>query len=58
MLGDNISGDNSSTQLHSKPRKRQTILSFHSLREDVASFLIGVSDTTGNQNPSDILCKH
>ena len=33
MIEDNTSGAKSSTQL----RKRQTILSFHSLREDFAS---------------------
>jgi hypothetical protein len=58
MFADNKSVVDSSMQLHVKPHKRHTMLSFHRIREAIASGIIGFYFTPGDHNPADILCKH
>ena len=58
MFGDNESMVNSSTQVHAKLHKRHTILSFHRVREAVASGMIALHYMSGDINPADILSKH
>ena len=58
MFGDNKSVVDSSTVPHSKLHKRHTALSFHRVREAVASGLVGFYHIAGNINPADILSKH
>jgi hypothetical protein len=47
-----------SVQLHEKLNKRHMILSFHRVREAIASGIIGFYFIPGDDNPADILSKH
>jgi hypothetical protein len=58
MFGDNKSVVDSSMQVHAKLHKRHTILSFHRVRESIASGIVGFYFISGNDNPADILSKH
>jgi hypothetical protein len=58
MFGDNKSVVDSSSQVHSKLHKRHTMLSFHRVREAVASGMIDFNFIPGDINPADILSKH
>ena len=58
MFGDNKSVVDSSMQVHAKLHKRHTILSFHRVREAIASGMIIFSFINGDINPADILSKH
>jgi hypothetical protein len=58
MLGDNKSVVDSSMQLHAKLHKRHTMLSFHCVREAIASGIVGFFYIPGDINPADILSKH
>ena len=58
MFGDNESVVNSSVQVHAKLHKRHTMLSFHRIREAVASGMLLFSFIRGPTNPADILSKH
>jgi Reverse transcriptase (RNA-dependent DNA polymerase) len=58
MFGDNKSVVDSSMQVHAKLHKRHTILSFHRVRECIASGMVGFYFINGNDNPADILSKH
>ena len=58
MFGDNKSVVDSSMQVNAKLHKRHTILSFHRVREAVASGMIGFYFIPGEINPADILSKH
>ena len=58
MFGDNESVVNSSMQVHAKLHKRHTMLSFHRVREAIASKMIGFYHISGKINPADILSKH
>ena len=55
MFGDNESVVDSSTIPHAKLHKRHTILSFHCVREAVASGMIAFIYLPGEINPADIL---
>jgi hypothetical protein len=58
MFGDNKSVVDSSMQVHAKLHKRHTMLSFHRVREAIASGMIGFYFIPGQHNPADILSKH
>jgi hypothetical protein len=58
MFGDNESVVNSSMQLHAKLHKRHTMLSFHRVREAIASGMLLFTHIPGKNNPADILSKH
>ena len=58
MFGDNESVVNSSCQPHAKLHKRHNALSFHRVREAVASGHLVFSFIAGENNPADILSKH
>jgi hypothetical protein len=58
MFGDNKSVVDSSTQIHAKLHKRHNILSFHRVREAIASGYILYSFINGEINPADLLSKH
>jgi hypothetical protein len=58
MFGDNESVVNSSMQVHAKLHKRHNMLSFHRVREAIASGMIGFYHIPGAVNPADILSKH
>jgi hypothetical protein len=58
MFGDNESVINSSTQPHSKLHKRHNALSFHRVREAIASGYVVLTYLPGKFNPADILSKH
>ena len=58
MYGDNKSVVDSSMQLHAKLHKRHTMLSFHRVREAIASGMVGFYFVSGDNNPADILSKH
>ena len=58
MFGDNKSVVDSSTQVHAKLHKRHNILSFHRVREAVASGMLVFYFIPGTINPADILSKH
>jgi len=58
MFGDNESVVNSSSIPHAKLHKRHTALSFHRVREAVASKFVGFYFLPGADNPADILSKH
>ena len=45
-------------EVHAKLHKRHIMLSFHRVREAVASGMIGFYFLTGDLNPADILSKH
>ena len=58
MFGDNQSVVTSSTIPHSKLHKRHTALSYHRVREAIASGVVIFAHIPGNTNPADILSKH
>ena len=58
MFGDNKSVVDSSMQINAKLHKRHTMLSFHRVREAIASGMIGFYFIPGDINPADILSKH
>ena len=58
MFGDNESVVNSSSVPHAKLHKRHTALSFHRVREAVASKFVVFHYIRGEMNPADILSKH
>jgi hypothetical protein len=58
MFGDNKSVTDSSSQVHAKLHKRHNMLSFHRVREAIASGVIKFNFIPGELNPSDILSKH
>jgi hypothetical protein len=58
MFGDKKSVVDSSMGLHAKLHKRHTILSFHRVREAIASGIVGFYFIPGELNPADILSKH
>jgi hypothetical protein len=55
MFGDNESVVNSSSQIHAKLHKRHNALSFHRVREAIASGMIAFYPIAGSRNPADIL---
>ena len=58
MFGDNESVVNSSNTVHAKLNKRHTMLSFHRVREAMASKMLSFIHILGKINPADILSKH
>jgi hypothetical protein len=58
MFGDNESVVNSSIQPHAKLHKRHNALSFHRVREAIASGVFVFMHIPGENNPADILSKH
>ncbi|MEM6745039.1 MAG: Ty1/Copia family ribonuclease HI, partial [Pseudomonadota bacterium] len=58
MFGDNESVVNSSSRPDSKLHKRHVALSFHRVREAVASDMLSFLHIDGKINPADILSKH
>ena len=58
LFGDNKSVVNSSVRLDAKLNKRHTMLSFHRVREAVASGFLRFIHIPGEINPADILSKH
>ena len=58
MFGDNKSVVDSSTVPHAKRHKRHNALSFHRVREAIASGAISFFHIDGDLNPADILSKH
>jgi hypothetical protein len=58
MFGDSKSIVDSSIQLHAKLHKRHTMLSFHRIREAIASGIVGFFYIPGDINPADSLSKH
>lgn len=58
MFGDNKSVVGSSKKVHAKLHKRHNALSFHRVREAIASGMIAFYHVTGIRNPADILSKH
>jgi hypothetical protein len=58
MFGDNKSVVDSSMSTHAKLHKRHNMLSFHRVRESIASGMIGFFFIPGDINPADILSKH
>ena len=58
MFGDNESVMNSLSTPHAKLHKRHTALSFHKVREAVASGYVDFNHIPSADNPADILSKH
>jgi hypothetical protein len=58
MFGDNEAVVNSSTRFDAKLHKRHNALSFHKVREAIASKVLAYYHLDGEFNPSDILSKH
>ena len=58
MFGDNDAVVNSSTNVYAKLHKRHNALSFHRVREAIASKYIDFNFLPGHENPADILSKH
>jgi len=58
MFGDNQSVVESAVKIHAKLHKRHTALSFHRVREAIASKMVAFYHIAGNINPADILSKH
>ena len=58
MFGDNESVVNSASIPHAKLHKRHTALSFHRVREAIASKYVLFKYLQGTHNPADILSKH
>jgi hypothetical protein len=58
MFGDNESVVNSSIHPHARLHKRHNALSFHRVREVVASGHLVFSYIPGENNPADIFSKH
>jgi hypothetical protein len=57
-VGDNKSVVDRNMQFHAKLHKRHTMLSFHRVREAIASGIIACFYIPGDINPADILSKH
>jgi hypothetical protein len=47
-----------STLPHSQLNKRHNALSYHKVREAIASKMVGFFKISGKENPSDIMSKH
>jgi hypothetical protein len=58
MFGDNNSVVNSSMKPEAKLHKRHVMLSFHRVREAIASKILYFFHIPGEHNPADILSKH
>lgn len=58
MFGDNESVVNSSTTLYTKLTKCHNMLSFHRVREAIASGYVTFTFLSGKMNPVDVLSKH
>ena len=58
MFGDNKTVVDSSITPHAKLHKRHTALSFHRVREAIASKIIIFEHINGHLNPADIVSKH
>ena len=58
MFGDNQSVVGSSTMINAKLHKRHTALSFHRVREAIASGVCGFFHIPGHLNPADIMSKN
>ena len=58
MFGDNEAVVNSSIKPFAKLHKRHNLLSFHRVREAIASGMIVFRHLSGKFNPSDTLSKH
>jgi len=58
LFGDNKMVVNSSAKPHSKLHKQHNALSFHWVREAVASHYVSFTFIDGEYNPADILSKH
>ena len=58
MFGDNKSVVDSSSIPQSKLHKRHTALSYHRVREAIASGIVSFTHLPGSMNPADILSKH
>ena len=58
MFGDNESIVNSSSKPEAKLHKRHVALSFHRVREAIASNLVSFIHINGTKNPADIVSKH
>ena len=58
MFGDNKSVVDGSSRPHAKLHKRHTALSFHRVREAIASKMLTFTFIPGSINPADILSKH
>ena len=58
MFGDNQSVVGSATIPDAKLHKRHTALSFHRVREAIASKMLNFYHLKGEYNPADILSKH
>ena len=58
VFGDNKTVIDSSSTPHAKPHKRHNALSFHRVREAVASKYVTIFHVPGEFNPADILSKH
>jgi hypothetical protein len=58
MFGDNKSVVDSSMQVNAKLHKCRTILSFHCVRECIASKMVGFYFIHGESNPANILSTH
>jgi len=58
LFGDNQSVVTSGSIPHSKLNKRHQALSYHSVREGIASGMLSFNHIPGHINPADILSKH
>ncbi|KAG7358361.1 hypothetical protein IV203_014949 [Nitzschia inconspicua] len=58
LFGDNEAVVNSSIDPNAKQHKRHTALSFHRVREAIASGMVKFCHVPGNINPADVLSKH
>jgi hypothetical protein len=58
MFGDNKSVTDSASRIDAKLHKRHTMLSFHRVREAIASGMVVFNHIKGALNPADILSKH
>ena len=58
MFGDNKTVVDSSTNIDARLHKRHTMLSFHRVREAMATGMINFVHIPGPSNPADILSKH
>ena len=58
VFGDNESMVKSSTLPHSTLSKRHNALSYHRVREAIASDMMSLHHVPGEMNPADILSKH
>lgn len=58
MFGDNESVVKNSSIPHSTLQKRHLALSYHKVREAIASKILGYYWLDGNNNPADVVSKH